>query len=304
MRSNEPLAPHTTLGIGGPARWFRRVRTEAQLKEAVRRARNGKIPWMVVGAGSNLLVSDRGFPGLIVKNEIAGIRRTEGRLSVKGGTLLQDLVDYAGRRGLGGLERMTGIPGTVAGAVYGNAGAYGQTIGERILSVRAFDGQRERRLSARQGRFSYRGSVFKERKDLVILEAELVLEPADPAALRETAAEIRSRREEKYPPGLLCPGSFFKNIRAQDLSAEVLRRIPPEKIVYGKVPAGYLLEAVGARGKSFGGVEIASYHGNLFFNTGGGTAREFWSLAEEQRRRVEKKFGIRLQPEVQLVGEV
>jgi len=302
MRENEPLVRHTTLRIGGPARWFQRAQTEAQLKGTVRWALDRGIDWMVVGEGSNLLVSDAGFPGLIIKNEVRGIRRSGRRISVKAGTSLQELVDFANRIGLAGLDRMAGIPGTIAGAVYGNAGAYGQTIGERVSSVRVFDGEEDRELSGKECCFSYRESVFKQDKDLVILRAELIFEEGDPSTLQDSSVETVTRREVKYPPGLLCPGSFFKNIRVQDISSAALRQIPPERIINGKVPAGYLLGVTGARGRSRGGVRIAAYHGNLFFNAGGGTARDFWALAEEYRDKVAERFGIVLEPEVQRVG--
>ena len=296
------LALHTTLGIGGPARYFFQARTEDRLKEAVRWSVGERVPWMVIGSGSNLLVSDRGFPGLVIKNDIAGIKQSGQKLIVKGGTLLQDLVDFANQAGLGGLEKMTGIPGTVAGAVCGNAGAYGQAISDRLVWVKVFAGRKERSLNRDLCRFSYRESIFKEKKDLIILEAEFRLERTAPQDLQAVSREIRALREKKYPAGLKCPGSFFKNLRVEDLPPRARAKIPKDKIVHGKVPAGYLLEEVGAKGKSLGGVKIASYHGNLFFTEGEGTAEDFLALAKECRRRVKKRFGVRLDPEVQLVG--
>ncbi|MEX0587591.1 MAG: UDP-N-acetylmuramate dehydrogenase [Patescibacteria group bacterium] len=296
------MARYTTLGIGGPADHFVSVKVEDQLKEAIRWAEAENIPWLVIGSGSNLLISGRGFPGLVIKNEVAGIRRSSRKLTVKGGTALQKLVDFANRIGLAGFENLTGIPGTVAGAIYGNAGAYGQTISDALISVTVFDGRVRRIIRRSQCRFSYRKSIFKEKRGWFIIEAEFRPGLGDPKTLRAASREVRAVRDVKYPPGLKCPGSFFKNLRAADLPAVALRQIPRDKIRHGKVPAGYLLEEVGAKGKSRGAIRITDYHGNLFFNEGGGTARDFWRLAEKYRRRVEEKFGIDLEPEVQLVG--
>lgn len=299
---NVLLAPYTTLGIGGPARFFFAARTQGQLQEGVRWARAKEIPFLVIGSGSNLLVNDSGFSGLVIKNGVTGIRRSGLRLTVKGGTLLQDLVDFANRTGLAGMEKMTGIPGTVAGAIYGNAGAYGQTISDHLVGVNVFNGRGKRCFSRSQCRFSYRESIFKTRRNLVILEAEFLLERSEPKLLRVTSQDIKALRETKYPLGMRCPGSFFKNLQTKDLPSRTLRKIPLDKIKHGKVPAGYLLEEAGAKGKSRGRVKIASYHGNLFFNEGGGTAGDFRALAEKYRQKVKERFGVLLEPEVQLVG--
>lgn len=302
LKENVPLSSYITLRLGGPARYFMEAKAADQIAEAVCWAKEKEIPFLIIGCGSNLLVSDKGFPGLVVRNLDKGIIRKGSKLKVRGGTLLGDLVDFSINTGLGGLEKMAGIPGTVAGAVYGNAGAYRQEISDHMTSVLVFDGEKVRRFSRKDCTFSYRSSVFKSNKDLLILEAEFILNPSDKSALKSEARKIVELRAEKYPPTLLCPGSFFKNLQVSDLPAEAVNKIPKEKIIKGKVSAGYLLEAVGARGKSKGGIKITDYHGNLFINTGGGTARDFWNLVQLYQRKVEEKFGILLEPEVQLVG--
>ena len=302
LRQRVSLAPYTTLKIGGPARLLTEVSTATQLKNAIRWAKKKNVSILVIGSGSNLLVSDRGFSGLIIRNKVAGIKTSGQNLIVKGGTLLQDLVDFTNRFGWGGLEKMTGIPGTVAGAICGNAGAYGQTISDHLIRVKVFDGLDEKIFSRAHCRFSYRESFFKKKKGLIILEAEFSLKHAVPQDLQVVSQEIRALREEKYPADLRCSGSFFKNLQAGDLPPQVLKKIPKDKVKHGKIPAGYLLEEVGAKGKSLGGVKIASYHGNLFFNDGGGTAEDFLALAENYRQKVKERFGVLLEPEVQLVG--
>jgi len=201
-----------------------------------------------------------------------------------------------------GMEKMTGIPGTVGGAVYGNAGAYGQVVSDKLLRVKVFDGKKVTWVPKKLCKFGYRESIFKKNK-WVLLEAEFLFNSrVDPAELKKAAADTLTLRLKKYKPGLKCPGSFFKNIEVKDLTREQLVKIPKEKIVYEKVPAGYLLEEVGAKGKKLGKILIADFHANLFINTGGGNPTDFYNLAKTYAEKVEEKFGIKLEPEVQLVG--
>ena len=301
FRQNEPLKNHTTLGIGGPAKFFVEAESEEELAEIVRKALKDNIPSLVIGEGSNLLVSDSGFAGLIVKNKLKGIEIKDGLVSVKAGTPLQELVDFTIEKGLTGMQKMTGIPGTVGGAIYGNAGAYGQTISDHIVRVRVFDAEKTLWVDKDECNFSYRDSDFKKNK-YILLKAEFKLDKGDAETLKKEADETLSVRLQKYKPGIACPGSFFKNVQVKDLSQEQLEKIPKDKIVYGKIPAGYLLEEVGAKGARRGEIEIASFHANLFMNRGGGTAKDFFTLSEEFRQKVKDKFGIELEPEVQLIG--
>lgn len=309
----------TTLKIGGPAREIVSVKTEQNLINAVKElAINGEL-FLMIGSGSNLLVSDAGFSGTIIKNEVTGIKRQGNDLIVAGGTILQNLVDFANEQGLSGLENLAGIPGTVGGAVYGNAGAYGQTISDHLIAVRVLDPnivtssdseksvERETDssdalgITKEESEFKYRDSAFKRNKN-IILEATFSLTSADSEALKKTSEETIKKREVKYPPGIKCPGSFFKNIPADTLPSEILAKLPKEFILYGKVSTGALLESVGARGAKQGNILIAPYHANLFINEGNGTAADFCYLAKTYSQKVFEKFGIRLEPEVQLIN--
>lgn len=294
FQDNYPLKNVTTLSIGGPAKKFITVKTKKELTEAVRYAKTQQISYLLIGEGSNLLVSDEGFDGLVIKNEITGISHLRCViLKVKSGTSLQELVDYAIKHGLSGLQKLTGIPGTVGGAVYGNAGAYGQSISDHIVSVD--------QLNKSECAFGYRSSIFKQSRQ-PILEVTFKFDPGDPDLLKKEAEEISSKRKVKYPAGIKCPGSFFKNLVAKDLPDEILKKIPPEQIVYGKIPAAALLEAVGAKGQTSNGIKIADYHANLFINQGNGTARALYTLAKTYALKVKEKFGIVLEPEVQLIN--
>ncbi len=302
FQENYPLKKATTLCIGGPAKKFVSVKSQSELLEATGYAKQNNLDYLIIGDGSNLLISDAGFDGLVIKNEIIGISESCG-VNVKSGTSLQDLVDFTIQKGLSGLQRLTGIPGTVGGAIYGNAGAYGQTISDHITQVSVLD---TNNLTIKQFNnldcsFAYRDSIFKK-NHYVILEVSFKFEQVDPQILQQEAQEILSKRLIKYPHVIKCSGSFFKNLIAAEIPAELLKNISPEKIMYGKLPAGALLEEVGARGQKLDGIEIATYHANLFINNGTGTAKAFYNLAKTYAQKVKEKFGITLEPEVQLVN--
>lgn len=308
FKDNFPMDQVTTLQIGGPAKKFVTVKTPEQLLEAIRYAKGQKLPYLVIGGGSNLLVADEGINYLVIKNEIADISTSKMgsdsfEVSVKSGAPLQELVDYSIKHGLTGLQKLTGIPGTVGGAVYGNAGAYGQTISDHLTAVSILNTNNEtiEQLNTSDCHFYYRDSIFKKTRD-IILEVKFQLEPEDPQVLAREAQDVLSKRLVKYPPGIKCPGSFFKNLVIAKIPPEILKNIPPGKIVYGKLPAGALLEEVGAKGQKLDGIEISPKHANLFINKDNGTAKAFYELAKTYALKVKQKFGITLEPEVQLIN--
>ncbi len=288
----------TTLGIGGPAKYFYVAKTQKSLLKAVAWAKDKHLKYLVVGSGSNLLVSDKGFDGLVIKNELSGIVAEGPFLKVQSGTPLQKLIDFTIKHGLGGMNLLTGIPGTVGGAIYGNAGAFGQTISDCVKAVTCLG---LFYLSKQECGFAYRDSILKRNKH-IILEVEFSLPSADKTILKQESKDILEKRKKKYPSGILCPGSFFKNIIAADLPVKIVQKIPKEKIVYGKIPAGGLIELVGGKGDRIGRIQIAQNHGNTFINLGGGTAKDFYRLAKKYQIAVKEKFGINLEPEVQLIN--
>lgn len=301
IQKNVPLKDYTTLRIGGTARYFVEVRTPHEIKEAIKFAKNKNINFFILAGGSDLLISDEGYDGLVIKNNHIGISvNIDGKVSCYGAMSLQGFIDTLNTQGLEGAEKLAGIPGTVGGAIYGNAGAYGTTISDHLIKVKVFDGKRELWMSKEECRFDYRHSIFKEKKNLVILEAEFLFKKGDPETLKKTSGETIKLRSKKYFPGIRCPGSFFKNLLLANLPQEIANIAP--KDYYGKLPSGWLLEQVGAKGSSKGKIKIADYHANLFINDGGGTAQDFFDLAREYKQKVKEKFGVDLEPEVQLVG--
>ncbi|MBI2600277.1 UDP-N-acetylmuramate dehydrogenase [Candidatus Daviesbacteria bacterium] len=307
FQNNFPLNQITTLQIGGPARQFVTATTQDELIESIGLASQQNIPHLLIGGGSNLLVADEGVNKLVIKNEVEGITKVVRFLTVKSGTPLQHLVDFSIANNLSGLQNLSGIPGTLGGAVFGNAGAYGQSISDYLREVVCFHPSaplgtsRIVTLQKDECEFDYRDSIFKRNK-LAILEIVFKLDVGKSKDLRKEADEILEKRLVKYPKGIKCPGSFFKNFIAEKLPKEILKKIPKEKIVYGKLPAGSLLEMVGAQGDKLGDIEIASYHANLFMNKGNGKASDFYALAKKYVQKVKTKFGIILEPEVQLIN--
>ena len=199
---------------------------------------------------------------------------------------------------------MTRIPGLVGAAVYGNAGAYGHSIHEWVEEVRFYDAGAGsvRSFSNSECEFRYRESVFKRHKDWTIFSTTLRLVPGDAVALRAKAEEIRSIRDEKYPPTMKCAGSIFKNLLFDRLPSAAQAQVPPSKVREGKVPSAHFLEMVGAKGMRIGGVVNADYHANLIYNAGGGTADEICRMVDELKGRVRERFGFDLEEEVQYVG--
>jgi UDP-N-acetylmuramate dehydrogenase len=297
-----PLSRYTRFGIGGPADIFVETGNPDRFIEALRIARQSGLQTVVIGGGTNLVVSDDGFRGVVLKLSNRQVRAEARSIYVESGETLQTLVDFAVDRGLKGLETMTGIPGSVGAAIYGNAGAYGHSIQERVHSVCFFDGEATRTFDNAGCEFHYRESIFKKHKEWIIFSAELTMEAGDAVELRATADKILSVRNKKYPPTMKCAGSIFKNYLLSELPAAVAAEVPANVIVEGKVPSAWFLEQVGAKGMQAGDIHVADYHANLIYNAGNGTARELTGIIGELKRRVESRWGMPLEEEVQYVG--
>lgn len=297
-----PLSRYTRFAIGGPADIYAETSNAEAFIAAMATARASGIPTMVIGGGTNLIVSDRGFRGIVLRYRADRLMAANSRVHADAGAVLQDLVDFTIAHGLQGLETLSGIPGSVGAAVYGNAGAYGHAIAERVVSVRFFDGATVRVFSNEQCEFHYRESVFKRHKEWIVFSTELLLDPADAAALRQTAAGILKVRNEKFPVTMKCAGSIFKNLLLRELPPDVAAQVPPATVREGKIPAAWFLEQVGAKGMRRGDIHVAAYHANLLYNAGEGTAADLTALIHELKALVHARFGIQLEEEVQYVG--
>jgi UDP-N-acetylmuramate dehydrogenase len=302
---NEPLSKHTRFAIGGPAGLFVVADDRDSFLRVLKEVRASASPHLVIGGGTNLVVSDDGYEGLVLKTEGSNLLRSETnplQIWADAGASLQAVVDWTIAAGLRGMETLTGIPGSLGGAVYGNAGAYGRSMHELVQSVLYTDGVSERELSNQDCQFSYRESIFKERKDWIVLGATLQLSIGYPAELQATAHEIRTVRDRKYPPDMKCAGSIFKNLFFAELPEAVQRLVPPAIVREGKVPSAWFLEQTGARGLRIGDIEVAPYHANLIYNLGSGTSADLVSVISELKSRVFQMFDFLLAEEVQFVG--
>jgi UDP-N-acetylmuramate dehydrogenase len=300
---DEPLARHTRFAIGGPAAVFAETDREESFVRAIAVARSSGLPVVVLGGGTNLVVSDEGFSGVALRFSGHCIEAAGDMVTAEAGAQLQELVDFSIGRGLKGLETLAGLPGSVGGAVYGNAGAYGHSIGERVRRVRLFDGAARREIGRETCQFRYRDSVFKRNREWTILAAELALTPAPPEGLRAVAEEIVAARNRKFPPEMKCAGSIFKNLLVAELPAAVAAQVPADVVREGKVPAAWFLEQAGAKGTARGDIRVADYHANLVYNAGAGTARDLRELIADLKARVRARFGLELEEEVQYIRE-
>jgi UDP-N-acetylenolpyruvoylglucosamine reductase len=284
------LARLTTVRAGGPADLFARPDDELGLAALLRWSASERIAVAVVGSGSNLLISDDGYRGLVLKldGRLSAIERQGTRLVCGGGARLPSAAAQAARWGLSGLEFGINIPGTVGGAVKMNANAYGGELGQVLewVNVCSAEGV-ERRQPAELG-FAYRRSNLRPGE--VVSQAAFRLREGEVPKIKATLAQMRGRRREAQPSGIKTFGSTFKN-PADDARAKGMT-------------AGQLLEAAGCRGLRVGGARFSEKHANFVENAGGATTADILSLMAEGRRRVHERFGISLQPEVQVLGEV
>jgi UDP-N-acetylmuramate dehydrogenase len=288
-RRDFPLARLTTVRTGGHADWFARPTDEGRLLELLAWAGAKGLPLGVVGSGSNLLVADDGFRGLAIKldGDLARIERDGERLFCGGGARLPSASAKAAGWGLSGLEFGVNIPGTAGGAVKMNANAYGGQLAEVLEWVDVCSAAgRERRGPAELG-FAYRSSNLESGE--AVSRVCFHLHPDDPAAIRATLEGMRGKRREAQPSGIKTFGSTFKN---------------PQDERAGGRSAGQLLEAAGCRGLRHGGARFSEKHANFVENAGGASTADVLELMAEGRRRVHERFGVVLEPEVQVLGEV
>ncbi len=279
------LRDHAHFRIGGKADYFFSASSPAELVDTRAVAGECALPSFVIGGGTNLLFDDAGFRGLIVKNEAAGIRRRgNSRVEVLSGTPLSFLVRFCMRNGLGGLEFLAGIPGTVGGALFGNAGAFDREIGERLVRALILDGEgREREVSREYLSFAYRWSRLRSTGEL-LLTAEFDLDRGNPDRIRKAVEAILEKRRKKHPPrDTACAGSYFKNPVLPDGR---------------RIPAASLLDQVGARGLQVGGAKVFEGHANFLINENNATAGDVLALAAELKKRVQDRFGVLLEEEV------
>ena len=281
---DEPLKRYTAWKIGGPADALLEPRDADELIEAIKTAGEHGIPVTVLGGGTNVLVRDGGIRGLTIRlaKSLTGVEIEDQRVVAEAGVLYPVLANATAGRGLRGLEFATGIPGTVGGAVYMNAGAYDGETREVLRWADVFRDGEVVRMSNTDLELSYRRSILQDHPDWVVLRAGYTLKPGDPEELKARIKGFRVQRMNGSPNRPSC-GSTFKR--------------PP-----GDFP-GRVIEAAGLKGTRVGRIEVSPVHANYFVNLGGGTAREALELMDLVRKKVSERLGIQLEPEVRVIGE-
>lgn len=279
---NEPMSRHCSFRIGGAAAAFCRVSDEAQLAALLALLRCEGVPYAVIGRGSNLLVSDGGFPGAVVQlaDAPASLRREGDCVSAWAGVTLARLAVFAREQGLAGLEFAHGIPGSLGGGILMNAGAYGGEMKDVVVSVRYLDAAGAVRETAEPG-FAYRHSRFSDSGEIV-LGAALRLRPDAPDAIAARMAELWEKRSASQPLSLPSAGSTFKRPATGYAAA--------------------MIDGAGCKGLAVGGAQVSEKHAGFVVNRGGATAADVKALMAQVQRRVLEKYGVELQPEVRFLG--
>lgn len=283
LKENELMSGHTSFKIGGPADIYASVTDEEQLKELILEAKRTDIPYMVIGNGSNMLVSDKGIRGLVIQVSISFVEIDGVIVRAGAGTLMSRIAAEAARAELTGFETFSGIPGTLGGGIFMNAGAYGGELKNVIRSVRYMDENGDVfDISGQNCEFGYRTSIFSKGAKYII-SAEIELEKGNEADIRAAMADFNKRRSDKQPLAFPSAGSVFKR---------------PEGHF-----AGALIEAAGLKGYRIGGAEVSELHAGFIINRGGATASDVLSLIDHIKTTVMDKSGVKLEPEIRLIGE-
>lgn len=288
LLTGQVMARYTTIGIGGPADLLAVATSTKVLRNAVTMAWDHGVPCTVLGAGSNVLISDVGIRGLVVVNRAREFKITEETLRADSGAILSAAARQTIARSLEGIEWAIGIPGTVGGAIVGNAGAWGGDIASALVWARVLGPDASIcDWPAKRFEFGYRSSVLKNQADgqkhrPVVLEAEFQLRSRSRERLESRVADIMTRRKQSQPPGASC-GSVFRN--------------PPGDY------AGRLIEAAGLKGRRSGEAEISTVHANFVINHGNAKASDVRSLIHHARREVQAQFGVTLELEIQMLGD-
>lgn len=319
IREEVPLAPLTTFEIGGNAKYFVDVRSDSDIKSAIAWANERNLRFVVLGGGSNVLVPDEGLDALVIHfvGNLYGIAR--GTLDTWAGTNMLFAIRSCGEQGFGGWEKLAGIPGTIGGAVRGNAGAFGSEIKDFVVSVRAIDSSALRDVkhyttsknieatlphvrvfSNAECDFSYRHSFFKDHPEWIITRVNLQLLQVNSVESAQLANETITEREKRHLQDVKAAGSFFMNPVAPQNVIDMFEKEKNVRSREGRVPAGWLIEKAGMKGATVGGAVASLQHPNYIVNQGNATAEDVRTLAKQMREAVTSKFEVELREEAAL----
>ncbi|MEI7890978.1 MAG: UDP-N-acetylmuramate dehydrogenase [bacterium] len=306
MQENVSLSTLTSFRIGGNAKFYVEVSTIEELKEAVAFAKEKAIDFYVLAGGTNLLVSDDGYDGLIVRMKMNAVIVNGEELEAQAGAALIKAINTAAQAGLTGMEKMAGIPGTVGGAIRGNAGAFGTEVKSCIKSVTAFDCEKmeTKSFDLAECDFKYRESIFKHNTNLIVVSAIIDLKKSDATEVQKLTQETIAMRASKGLHGVRSAGSYFMNPVTEN--EKLLTDFEKEKGVPARnntLPAGWVIEQAGLAGKKMGGAAISELHANYIVNdTGDAKAADVIMLVGYIKQQVRDQFGIQLNEEVNYLG--
>ncbi|NQV11913.1 UDP-N-acetylmuramate dehydrogenase [Candidatus Uhrbacteria bacterium] len=312
LKIDEPMAKHSHYKIGGLATYFATAQTSEEVVELVRTAIVHELDWVVIGAGTNILVNDAGFDGLVIKmaNRSIQIDETSGEVVAEAGALSAMVARQTAMQGLTGFEWAVGLPGTIGGAVRGNAGCFGGETKDNLVSVDIVDGETGelRSVSAKKLKMGYRESEVKN-KPWIVLRAHFKLEPRDIERNMEKIEDVLQCRATSQPKNERCAGCAYKNFEFADLAdiAELVdvigkENIPPNFIDQKRIPAGWIIDQAGLKGFKVGGASISDVHGNFVINGDDATADHIVQLLAAVKTKVRNLYGVQLEEEIQLIG--
>ncbi|MFA6105261.1 MAG: UDP-N-acetylmuramate dehydrogenase [Patescibacteria group bacterium] len=299
VKANVSLAKFTTFKVGGPASLFIEVKEREKLIELLGFLTGEGISYFILGGGSNVLISDNGFEGVVIKNSTSVLKNKNEIIEAESGVSFGVLSLFALQNNFSGLEWSAGLPGTVGGAIRGNAGAAGGETGKVLSKIEAWiDGELVELNPAECG-FGYRDSIFKHNGGIVLKGWFKLVEGESKKSLLKMQ-EILNRRAGYYPP-YPSAGSFFKNVLVKDWP-KTAGQLPPEFVSSGKVPAGWINEQAGLKGLKIGGAMVSEQHGNFMINIDKASSEDVLKLVDEVKTRVYNKFGVNLEEEVQIIS--
>ena len=306
VKENVSLKDYTTFKIGGKAKYFFVAKTKNELINAIKASKQLNLPFFILGGGSNVLFSDKEFKGLVIKIKNEKLKIKNCVIDTEAGTLLSILVKKAQQHSLSGLEWAVGIPGTIGGAVYGNASAFGKAIGDLVKQVEVLDLKtfKIKKLSKKECQFKYKDSIFKHKKNLLIFSVILRLKKGNKEKIKENMKRFLTIRKETQPLNYPSAGCIFKNLGIQNsklkIKKELFEKFPELRdfIQKGEIPAGYLIDKAGLKGKRIGDAMVSEKHANFIVNLGNAKTKDVQKLIAHIKKKVKKIFGIELKEEI------
>lgn len=308
IQENVPLKNYTTFKVGGPAEYFLIAKNKEEILSGIKKAKEFNLPLFIFGGGSNLLVSDSGVKGMVIKIDNSDIELLDSqRVYAGAGALLSKVIKFSIENSMSGIEWIAGVPNiTLGGAIYGNAQAFGSKASDIVESVEVLDAENLKvfNLSNKECQFSLKTSIFKKDKKFIIVSAVLKLKKSDRNKVEEKVREVVNYRSARHPMEFPSAGSVFVNPEMIIKDEKLIKKFPEleEFNKKGVIHAGYLIEKAGLRGKRVGNAQISDKHANFIINLGNAKAKDVADLIKLAKEKVKEIFGVELEQEIQEIG--